>query len=142
MITIRLLGPGDAATLEHVADDVFDEDVNLAATAEFLADPRHHLAVAIDGGAVVGFASAVHYVHPDKPVELWVNEVGVVPSHQRRGVGLMLVRALLDRGRELGCSQAWVLTDEENTAARGLYAAAGGTETSGVIMVDFDLAAE
>jgi aminoglycoside 6'-N-acetyltransferase I len=106
-----------------------------------MADPRHHLAVAIDAGTVVGMASAVHYVHPDKPTELWINEVGVAPTHHRRGIGRQLVAALLKRGQELSCAQAWVLTDVENAAARGLYAAAGGAETTGVVMVEFDLKA-
>jgi aminoglycoside 6'-N-acetyltransferase I len=141
MITIRMLGPGDAAALDHVAADVFDNDVDPAITAEFMADPRHHLAVAIDAGTVVGMASAVHYVHPDKPTELWINEVGVAPTHHRRGIGRQLVAVLLKRGQELGCEQAWVLTDVENAAARGLYAAAGGAETTGVVMVEFDLKA-
>jgi aminoglycoside 6'-N-acetyltransferase I len=141
MITIRMLGPGDAAALDHVAADVFDNDVDPAITAEFMADPRHHLAVAIDAGTVVGMASAVHYVHPDKPTELWINEVGVAPTHHRRGIGRQLVAELLKRGQELGCAQAWVLTDVENAAARGLYAAAGGAETTGVVMVEFDLKA-
>jgi aminoglycoside 6'-N-acetyltransferase I len=139
MVTIRVLGPDDAGILAHVADDVFDNPVDPALTTEFLNDPRHHLAVAIDDGTVVGMASAVHYVHPDKPTELWINEVGVASSHHRRGIGRRLVQELLARGRELGCRQAWVLTDQENAAARGLYAAAGGAETTGVVMVEFDL---
>jgi aminoglycoside 6'-N-acetyltransferase I len=74
----------------------------------------------------VGFASGVHYVHPDKPAELWINEVGVAPSHLRRGLAQALLRLLFDVGRSLGCSQAWVLTDRENTAAMRLYASVGG----------------
>ena len=79
MPTIRILGPGDAAVLDHVAEGVFDNAVDPRWTAEFLADSRHHLAVAVDDGQVVGMASAVHYVHPDKPPELWINEVRVGP---------------------------------------------------------------
>jgi aminoglycoside 6'-N-acetyltransferase I len=60
--------------------------------AEFLRDERHHLAVAIEDETVVGFASGVHYVHPDKPAELWINEVGVAPSHHRRGIGKPLLQ--------------------------------------------------
>ena len=71
-IEIRLLGPDDERVLRQVAPGVFDHDVNPALSAEFLHDPRHHLAVAIENGSVVGFASGVHYVHPDKPAELWV----------------------------------------------------------------------
>ena len=101
-LDIRLLAPGDERVLARVAPGVFDHDVDPGLTAEFLRDPRHHLAVAIEDGAVVGFASGVHYVHPDKPAELWVNEVGVAPSHQRRGLGKRLLHALFAHGRDLG----------------------------------------
>jgi len=130
---IRLLGRGDSAALERVADDVFDEPVNPEWAREFLNDSRHHLAVALDGATVVGFASAVHYIHPDKPPELWINEVGVAPSHHRRGIGRQLLEALFEHGRSLGCGQAWVLTEEENDAARGLYTALGGVEEKSVM---------
>lgn len=125
-IDIRLLQRGDASVLDHVADDVFDLPVDAALSAEFLADPRHHLAVALDGDLVVGMASGVHYVHPDKPPQLFINEVGVASSHQGRGIGRRVLDALLEHGRELGCSEAWVLTDESNSIAQKLYASAGG----------------
>jgi hypothetical protein len=82
-IEIRLLQPGDAALLDQVAPDVFDHPVDQRWSVEFFSDPRHHLVVALDEKLVVGFASAVHYVHPDKPPELFINEVGVAPSYQR-----------------------------------------------------------
>jgi aminoglycoside 6'-N-acetyltransferase I len=122
----RMLEAGDAAVLDRVADDVFDNAIQPALAREFLQDERHHLAVTIDEGVVVGFASGVHYVHPDKPPELWINEVGVAPTHLRRGVAQALLRMLFDAGCELGCAQAWVLTDRDNTAAMRLYESVGG----------------
>ena len=92
--TVRVLGRGDAAILDHVAPGVFDNDVDARWTAEFFADSRHHLVVALDGATVIGIASGVHYVHPDKPPELFVNEVGVAPTHQGRGIGRQLMEAL------------------------------------------------
>ncbi len=128
MAEIRVLGPDDEAVLTRVAPGVFDHDVDPALSAEFLRDPRHHLAVALEAGTVVGFASGVHYVHPDKPAELWVNEVGVAPTHQRQGLGRDLLQALFARGRELGCREAWVLTSPANGAAVRLYEAVGGID--------------
>jgi ribosomal protein S18 acetylase RimI-like enzyme len=124
---IKMLDSSDHAVLANVAPGVFDHAVDPRLVAEFLGDPRHHLAVAIDHGQVLGFASGVHYVHPDKPPELWINEVGVAASHQGRGVGKGVIRALLRHGERLGCGQAWVLTDDANTAAMRLYASVGGT---------------
>ena len=125
---IRVLGPNDEAVLSRVAPGVFDHDVDATLVAEFLHDPRHHLVVAIDVGSVVGFASGVHYVHPDKPAELWINEVGVAPSHQRQGLGKRLLQELFARGRELGCKEAWVLTSPANGPAVRLYESVGGVD--------------
>lgn len=136
--TIHLLGPGDAHVLDDVATDVFDHAIDPRWRDEFLADPRHHLVVALLDGQVVGMASGVHYVHPDKPPELWVNEVGVTPSRRRQGIGRKLLAALFDRGRSLGCREAWLGTEEDNAAARRLYAAAGGHEEP-MVYVTFSL---
>ncbi len=138
---IKILQPGDASLLDHVALDVFDDPIVPQAVQNFLAFPDHHLAVAIDQGMVVGFASAVQYVHPDKHrPELWVNEVGVSPSHQNRGVGKALMHALLEFARSAGCSEAWVLTERNNEPARKLYKAAGGEEEQEeIVMFSFKL---
>ena len=139
-VEVRVLGAGDEAVLARVGPDVFDDAVDPRATREFLNDPRHHVAVAIDDGVVVGFASAVHYVHPDKPApELWVNEVGVASTHQGRGLGKALLRALFAVGRARGCAEAWVLTDRVNEAARRLYSSVGGTDTHDHVMFTFRL---
>jgi aminoglycoside 6'-N-acetyltransferase I len=128
-IEIRVLRSADSAVLAHVAVGVFDRPVDPRWSAEFLADPRHHLAVALADGRVVGMASAVHYVHPDKGPELWINEIGVAPTHRGGGLGGRLLQALFDCARELGCTEAWVLANHSNHAARRLYEAVGGTET-------------
>jgi len=127
-IEVKVLQRGDDRVLVNVAAEVFDNPVDAKLTGEFLGDPRHHIAVAVDDGLVVGFASGVHYIHPDKPAELWINEVAVAPTHRRRGLGKGVVRALLEVGRAHGCEVAWVLTDRSNVAAMALYASVGGTE--------------
>ena len=129
-VEIRILGPADKALLTRVAPEVFDHELDPALTEEFLRDSRHHLAAAIDGGTVVGFASAVHYVHPDKPPELWINEVGVAPSHRRQRLAQKLLEALFQQGYRLGCREAWVLTSPANQGAMRLYEAAGGSRMS------------
>ncbi len=128
MTLVRLLGPNEASVLEHVSEGVFDNPVDPYWSAEFLADPRHHLVVALSDGVVVGMATGLHYLHPDKPPELWINEVGVAPTHQGQGIGKALLRVLFDHARTLGCREAWVLTEEDNVVARRLYAALGAAE--------------
>lgn len=139
-LDIRVLGPGDEAVLAAVAPAVFDDDIDPDLAREFLSDPHHHIAVAIEDGVVVGFASGVDYIHPDKPRELFVNEVGMAPTHRRRGIAKAVLAALLAHGRAIGCTLAWVLTDSDNAAARALYASAGGEEMkTDTVHIEFKL---
>jgi aminoglycoside 6'-N-acetyltransferase I len=127
-LEIKVLKPGDDNVLMTVAADVFDNPVAPDLVREFLEDPRHHIAVAIDDGTVVGFASAVHYVHPDKPPQMWINEVAVAPTHRRQGLGKAVLRSLFEVGQAHNCTVAWVLTDKANIAAMALYSSIGGAE--------------
>lgn len=110
--------------------------------ADLLADPRHHLVVALDRGVIVGFVSGVHYVHPDKPAQMFINEVGTADSHRAQGVGKAMLGTMLDRARSLGCSEAWVLTDDDNLPARRLYGALGGRPVRAGLMYTFDFAVD
>jgi len=128
-IEIRVLQAADTLVLQNVASGVFDDPIVLQAAQGFLNDPHHHLVVAIENGIVIGFASALHYLHPDKTrPEFWVNEVGVSPVHQNRGVGKALMQAFFDLARNLGCIEAWVLTERKNQLAMGFYKSLGGEE--------------
>ena len=129
MPQIKVLGPNDFEYLSNVAANVFDDPIVPNAAQEFLRDPRHRLVVAIDKDVVVGFVSSVIYVHPDKTApELWINEVGVAPTHQGQGVGKMLMQRTLEEAKRAGCMEAWVLTDRGNQAAMALYKSVGGIE--------------
>lgn len=123
---VKLLTPADADLLTRVADGVFDRPVDPDLTADFLDDPCHHLAVAIDDRRIVAMASAVDYIHPDKPPQLFINEIAVAPTHRRQGLATALLNALLAVGLERDCTEAWVLTERHNHAAMQLYKAAGG----------------
>lgn len=139
-IEVRVLGPGGETVLQNIAPNVFDNPVDGHHGAEFLRDRRHHLTVALDKDVVVGFASGVTYIHPDKPVELWLNEVAVASSHRKQGVGKRVLDILLKFGRAVGYRAAWVLTDRSNTAAMKLYESVGGTEVPGdTVMYSFAL---
>lgn len=125
---VHLVTEANRALLDRVDEDVFDHPVRPEYVSAFLANPASLLAVAVADGAVVGMASGFVYAHPDKPLQLFVNEVGVAERLHRRGVGAAVLDALLRRGRELGCREAWVATEVDNAAARGLYRAVGGVE--------------
>jgi aminoglycoside 6'-N-acetyltransferase I len=125
-VVIRRVRPGDEPLFERIADDVFDHPVSEAVLSRFLAAPGHHLVVALADGEVVGQAAAMLHRHPDgRPVELYVDELGVAPSHRRQGIARRLLDELLAVGRELGCREAWVGTEADNVAATTLYASLG-----------------
>ncbi|MBC55247.1 MAG: GNAT family N-acetyltransferase [Gammaproteobacteria bacterium] len=127
-ITIHRVTPDNTSVLTRVDDDVFDNPVQPALLNDFLANPSNLLVVAVADDTVVGMATGIAYVHPDKPLQLFVNEVGVSPRYQRQGIGKDLVDSLLEHGKQLGCVEAWVATEVGNTPARALYHKLGGEE--------------
>ncbi|MBY0497197.1 MAG: GNAT family N-acetyltransferase [Cyanobacteria bacterium] len=130
MAEIKRLSSDSHSVLDRVAPGVFDNPLSSQLVAEFLGDDRHHLVVAVDQGVVIGFVSGVHYVHPDKPAEMFINEIGVAPGHQGQGVGKATMQELLRYAERLGCREAWVLTNRTNHAAMRLFAATGGEHAS------------
>ena len=125
-LEIRIRDARDIDVLGHVAPGVFGRSVQESWAREFLSDRRHHLAVAIEDGVVVGMVSAQEFLHPDKPPQLWIMQVGVAPSHQRRGIGRRLLERMLAHGTTIGCDAAWLTADVDNAAADALYRSVGG----------------
>ena len=83
-VAVRRLGPGDEREVGRFAG-AFDEPIRPESVAAFLGDDRHHLLVATVDGEPAGFVSAVEIFHPDKPMELFLNELGVDEPFRRRG---------------------------------------------------------
>ena len=118
---ILRLSPENAAVLDRVADEVFDEPVRPERLAAYIAEPGHVMLVALVGKIVVGQCAAVVHRHPDKVTELYIDEVGVAPAFQRKGIARAMVERMLAIGKDLGCGEAWVGTEPDNLPARGLY---------------------
>lgn len=140
-VVIRAVGPEAADVV--LAADVFDHPAAAEATRRFLGppgqpDPRNILVLAWLDGRVAGFVSGTVLDHPDKPRNLFLQELGVNDFAQRRGIARALIAALRAEGRARGCTATWVLTEADNAAARTTYAAAGGAGTEGVVMYEWD----
>lgn len=125
---MRMLGPEDIEVLLRVEPGLFDHPVDPAQARAFLASPLNRIAVAMEAGAVVAFASGTVLLHPDKAPSLFINEVGTRESHRRRGFGAAVTQALIDRARVEGCEGVWLGTEPDNAPARGLYRRLGGQE--------------
>jgi len=127
-VEVVVVHQNNADLLDTVSDGVFDDAVRHEYLEPFLADPRSLLLVAVVNRTVIGMASGIFYTHPDKPLQLFVNEVGVADAFQHQGIGKLLVTAILDQAEARGCREAWVATEEGNTAARALYTATAARE--------------
>jgi len=125
-IAIRLLTPGDEDVVRELATYEGPGDPE-----GLLADPRTLMLVAFDGERPVGFVLAHELPrrHGDR-AKLFVYEVDVAESHQRRGIAKALLARLAELARERGIRIGFVLTDPGNGPANALYRSAGGaTET-------------
>ncbi len=123
---------------DRIAEGVFDGPIMPEMLDRFLGCDLHHMALAREGDLVVGMASSNIYLHPDKPVQAWINEVGVAPSHRCRGIGRSLVTAMADHLRSLGITSAWAATEHDNAASRAMFRAAGWRATEGIVMLELD----
>ncbi|MDX1966512.1 MAG: GNAT family N-acetyltransferase [Planctomycetaceae bacterium] len=139
---IHVVTAAAASLLDQLDDDVFDQDVQPDLLREFLASPSHVLVVAVWSTQVVGMATGVVHVHPDKPRSLFINEVGVSRRFHRRGIGRGLIAAILDWGRTRGCVEAWVAAEAGDIAAQSFYEATGGiAEDEHAVVYVYPLAA-
>lgn len=129
-IRIERIDKSNAELLGEVADEVFDHAISPNRLAAFLDDPSHVLFIAMSGPLVVGHARAVIHKHPDQAPDLFIDNLGVAPSFQRKGIATRLINALMEAGRQNGCEEVWVGTEPENVRARSFYKSLGLTEQS------------
>ncbi len=124
-IKIKRLQSGDESIFARVAADVFDEAINAARLAAYLAEPGHFMIVALREDEVVGQVAAVIHRHPDKPAELYIDNLGVTPVLHRQGIARSLLDEIFALGKGLGCGEAWVGVEPDNRPARGFYESFG-----------------
>ncbi len=125
---IHIATPATAHLFDHPHDDVFDRPLDADLLSSYLADPRLHIVVAMDGTQLIGMCSGMHYHHPDKPPQMWINELGVADPWRRQGLATRLVAALSALARTLDCTEIWVVADPTDMA-EGFYTSLGWART-------------
>lgn len=144
-IAIVRLGIDDvdlARTVFQVMVEVFEEgDGRLSAdyVRRLLARDDLWAYGAVDRGSVVGGLTA--HTLPmtrDESDEVFLYDLAVAPSHQRRGIGRLLVTTLVNDAARAGIDTVFVPADDEDTDALDFYRALGGVESPVSI---FDLGA-
>jgi ribosomal protein S18 acetylase RimI-like enzyme len=132
MIGIRQIRAGEEAVVLGVAEGLFDNPVRADETVAYLADPANLLLLAFDGKTAVGMLTGTFLRHPDKPLSLFVNELGTREGWQRRGIATQMVQRAIAIARDRGARGVWLGTEEENAEAIAFYRAMGASELRGV----------
>jgi ribosomal protein S18 acetylase RimI-like enzyme len=122
-ISIHRITPSNTSLLANIAEDVFDDDIAADRLETFLADSRHAMLVAMDGDRVVGQIRGNVHLQPDRASDLYIDNLGVSPSHQRRGIARQLIGALINWASAEGCTYAWVATETDNDGGIRFYEA-------------------
>ena len=130
--TLKRVAAGDETLFQPIAPDVFDDPVDPQRLHDCLRTPGHIMVLALAGDLVVGQCAAVIHRHPDKPTELYVDEVGTASTHRRQGIARAMLTELFAWGRELGCQEAWLGTELDNMAANALYRGFAPTEDDAI----------
>jgi ribosomal protein S18 acetylase RimI-like enzyme len=135
-VEIRRLGSDDFDLLMS-SGALFDGPSRTAPARRFLAEPGHHLLLALVDGVPAGFVSGVETTHPDKGTEMFLYELAVDPAYQRRGIGRALTESLAALAREHGCYGMWVLTEPDNEAALATYRRAGAVDEDACVLLNW-----
>lgn len=122
-VLLRPLVPADLDALEDMEEALFGAGAwSRASLAEEIAGPGRWYVGAQDraSGELVGYAGLWFDGYDGQ-----VMTVGTRPDAQGRGIGRMLLDALLDRARELGAGDVLLEVRVDNEPALRLYERAG-----------------
>lgn len=107
--------------LNSIAEDVFDKDIDSEFLSNYVKEKNHIMIVALKNSIVVGQVSSVVHRHIDKPMDLYIGNLGVTPSCQRQGIATKLVENVLAVAKKVGCEEIWVAIEPENQQAKCFY---------------------
>ena len=120
-LSTHWIDASNAHLLDKVAPGTFDHEIDPEKLAKYLDQPINWLAVAIHETQVVGMVMAVILHTPDKPPELFLNEIGTGDDWRRKGIARSLMQKLFKRADHEGIEEIWLGTEPDNDAANGLY---------------------
>jgi aminoglycoside 6'-N-acetyltransferase I len=120
-VEIIQIDESNMGLLKSIDQDIFDEKIDPVRLAVLLKEQNHILLAAITEGMVVGQVLAQIHRHPDKPKELYIDDLAVSETVQRRGVATRLLEQLFEMAVKRGCQEIWVATEPENEPAKKFY---------------------
>ncbi|MBY5348482.1 GNAT family N-acetyltransferase [Rhizobium leguminosarum] len=138
VITTCRLTRDTVGLLESIAEEVFDQEINAQRLATYLKSSGHLMIIAVCENQIIGQIAAYVHNHPDRASDVYIDNLGVAPPFQRRGVARRLLDEVLAWGKTLNCDQAWIVTDTENNAARAVYEGRGAAAEP-IVMFSYKL---
>ena len=107
--------------MNNVSEDVFDYPIKSNSLKSFLNQNNHHLLCAFnDKNQVIGFVSFVEIYHPDKDIQIFVNELSVHISYQRMKIGTHLMNQVFAHAKD-HAYYVWLATEVDNDEAIDFY---------------------
>ena len=137
-IEIRRATPGDAAEVARLLHDFnteFDDptpgvELLTGRVRELVASGTIVVLLAGDGPDGLSQFRFLRSVWSEG-LDLYLEELYVVPTRRGNGIGRALLEATMATGREAGATHVDLNTGEADTAARALYESAGFTNREG-----------
>ena len=117
------------ARLPHIAGRGLPDDVIENLTVRLASTSGKQILLAVDDEKVVGVAVCFEgfSTFAGRPL-LNIHDLAVTSDCRGKGVGTMLLDAVAERARELGCCRVTLEVDTDNPGAKKLY------ERSGFVM--------
>lgn len=128
-----------AELIEAVEDnDEFNIESSINNCHELMQDSSNYMLVAKEDIEILGFANFTtrKSIMHQGPSGL-IDELIVSKSSRSSGIGKRLILAVIDKCRELGCSEVEVSTEKSNAKARRFYKSCGFEEDA--VLLEMDL---
>lgn len=124
-VTVKRIVDFDAALMQSLFEAANEKVVS--PNPEFLADDRNIFLVAYSGSKACGMLYAYKLSSPHKPnPEMFLYSVDTFAQFRKQGVAVQLIEKLKQVAKEQGCQEMFVMTNNNNKAAMGLYEKTGG----------------
>jgi len=127
-INFKRATKADKEAIQLAGSALFDNEIIGLEYDAFIESPCHLLMLAFFKQKIIGFVTGVIIIQPDKPKELFINEIGVLSDFRRQGIARHLINEINKESLFLGCNESWVLADEENLPANILYTNSKGVK--------------
>lgn len=124
----------DLASIAHQCNaEAWGDDSELLSYSEaslrtYIENTNNILVAAFDQATIAGIAIGYILVHPSGNKTLYIDELDTHPAYRRQGVGTMIMQSFASIARETNCSEVWLSSSQDNTAAHAFYKTLHPTE--------------